>query len=84
MVGKDYYRGYYENILRARDVAMYCRVSKSTVIKWISDGRLKAFRLPSGHYRIDKEDFRAFLERYAMPIKEELFGSESEKEGGEK
>ena len=33
--------------------------------------------LPSGHYRIDKEDFRGFLERYGMPIKEELFGSES-------
>jgi len=35
-------------------------------------------------YRVDKEDFRAFLERYGIPIKEELFGSESKKEGGEK
>ena len=65
-------------------VARYCQVSKSTVHKWIKDGKLQAFRLPSGHYRIDKEDFRDFLERYGMPIKEELFESESKKEGGEK
>jgi excisionase family DNA binding protein len=64
-------------------VARYCQVSKSTVLKWIKDGLLQAFRLPSGHYRIDKEDFRDFLERYDMPIKAELFGSESEKEGGD-
>lgn len=64
-------------------VARYCQVSKSTVLKWIKDGILQAFRLPSGHYRIDKEDFRGFLERYDMPIKEELFGSESKKKGGD-
>ena len=70
--------------LSSRAVGRYCQVSKSTVLKWINDGKLQAFRLPSGHYRIDKEDFRDFLERYSMPIKEELFGSESKKKGGEK
>ena len=65
-------------------VAEYCQISKSTALKWIRDGKLQAFRLPSGHYRIDKEDFRDFLERYGMTIKEELFGSESEKKGGKK
>jgi len=74
----------YKNRLTAKGVGMYCQVSKSTVLKWIKDGKLQAFRLPSGHYRIGKEDFRDFLERYNMPIKEELFGSESRKEGGEK
>jgi hypothetical protein len=29
-------------------------------------------------------DFRDFLNRYDMPIKEELFESESEKKGGDK
>ena len=80
LVSKDY-RDY--NIpLTPRVVAMYCLVSKSTVLKWIRDGELQAFRLPSGHYRIAKEDFRDLLERYDMPIKEELFGSEFEKKGG--
>ena len=80
MVIKDY-----DNVrLSLRIIAMYCQVSKSTALKWIKDGKLQAFRLPSGHYRIDKEDFRDFLERYGMPIKEELFESESKKEGGEK
>jgi len=65
-------------------VAEYCQISKSTALKWIRDGKLQAFRLPSGHYRIDKEDFRDFLERYGMPIKGELFESESEKKGGKK
>jgi len=74
----------YRRPLSPSIVAMYCQVSKSTVLKWIKDGELQAFRLPSGHYRVDKEDFRGFLKRYNMPIKEELFGSESKKEGGKK
>lgn len=63
--------------LSAGIAARYCQVSKSTVLKWIKDGKLQAFKLPSGHYRIDKEDFRGFLERYGMPVKEELFGPKS-------
>lgn len=63
--------------LSAGTVAEYCQVSKSTVLKWIKDGKLQAFRLPSGHYRIDKEDFRDFLEQYDIPVKEELFGPKS-------
>ena len=81
MINKDY--GKKQISLTIKVVAEYCQVSKSTVLKWIKDGKLQTFRLPSGHYRIDKEDFRAFLERYGMPIREELFGSESKKEGGE-
>jgi excisionase family DNA binding protein len=74
----------YKIRLSPRVIAVYCQVSKSTVLKWIEDGKLQAYRLPSGHYRIDKEDFRDFLKRYDMPIKEELFGSESEEKGGKK
>ena len=59
-----------ERLLKVTDVARYCGVSKSTVLKWIKDSKLQAFKLPSGHYRIDKQDFRAFLERYDMPVKE--------------
>ena len=70
--------------LTSQDVATYCQVSKSTVLEWIKSGRLKAFSLPSGHYRIDNKDFREFLEKWHMPIKEWLFGDKNGKEGGKK
>ena len=55
--------------LTSRDIAAYCQVSKSTVLEWIKSERLKAYRLPSGHHRIDKNDFKAFLERWHIPVK---------------
>ena len=55
--------------LTSRDIAAYCQVSKSTVLEWIKSGRLKAFSLPSGHYRIDIKDFREFLKTWHIPIK---------------
>ncbi|RPH39752.1 MAG: helix-turn-helix domain-containing protein [Burkholderiales bacterium] len=59
-----------ENIrLTSKDIAAYCQVSKSTVLEWIKSDRLKAFRLPSGHYRIDRKDFKDFLTRWNMPVK---------------
>ena len=59
-----------ENIrLTSKDIAAYCQVSKSTVLEWIKSDRLKAFRLPSGHYRIDKKDFKDFLVKWNMPVK---------------
>jgi excisionase family DNA binding protein len=59
-----------ENIrLTSRDIAAYCQVSKCTVLEWTRSERLKAFRLPSGHYRIDKKDFKDFLEKFNMPVK---------------
>lgn len=51
-------------------IANYCLVSESTVRRWIKDGKLSALRLPSGQYRITAADFRDFLKRYDMPIKE--------------
>jgi len=70
--------------LTSRDIAAYCQVSKSTALEWIKSGRLKAFSLPSGHYRIDRKDFRDFLERWDMPIKGKLFENEIKKEGDKK
>jgi len=79
---KDYSK---ENVrLTSRDIAEYCQVSKGTVLEWIKSGKLKAFSLPSGHYRIDKRDFKEFLERWTIPLKGWLFGNENEKKGGKK
>jgi len=75
MVYGDYHRRNFA--LSPSVIARYCQVSKGTVLRWIRDSKLQAFRLPSGHYRVDKTDFRDFLERWNMPIKEWLFESET-------
>jgi len=51
------------------------------VLEWIKSGRLKAFSLPSGHYRIDKKDFKEFLEKWEIPVRGWLFDNNNT-EGG--
>lgn len=55
------------------DVARYCRVSRSSVSRWIKQGKLRAFAMPGGHYRISHQEFKGFLTKYGMPIFEEYF-----------
>lgn len=49
--------------------AKCCGVSNTTVLRWITSGQLKAFRLPGGHYRIERNAFSDFLEKYSMPVR---------------
>ena len=49
-------------------IAKRCGVSNTTVLRWIEKGQLPAFRLPAGHYRIDRGDFAEFLISYGMPV----------------
>jgi two-component system response regulator VicR len=53
-------------------IADYCHVTYVAVLKWISSGKLKAYRTPGKHCRVNQEDFLAFLKEYHMPIPEEL------------
>lgn len=55
------------------EVANYCAVTNDGVLKWIKSGKLRAFSTPGGHYRVALEDFRAFLERFEIPIDEAFF-----------
>jgi excisionase family DNA binding protein len=50
-------------------IARRCGVSNTTVLRWIGTGQLPAFRLPGGHYRIERNDFSEFLTKYSMPIR---------------
>jgi excisionase family DNA binding protein len=50
-------------------IAKRCGVSNTTVLRWISTRQLPAFRLPGGHYRIERNDFSDFLEKYRMPAR---------------
>ncbi len=49
-------------------VAEHCGVSKVTVLEWIEERRLLAFRLPKGHYRIYRDDFMEFMEKHKIPF----------------
>jgi excisionase family DNA binding protein len=49
-------------------VAQRCGVSNTTVLRWIATGDLPAFRLPSGHYRIERNDLANFLTKY-LPVR---------------
>jgi excisionase family DNA binding protein len=59
--------------LTTGDVARYCHVSQVGVLKWIKNGKLKAYSTPGGHYRIQRQEFREFLQQYKMPVDERFF-----------
>ncbi|MFC1921535.1 helix-turn-helix domain-containing protein [Chloroflexota bacterium] len=50
-------------------VAKYCGVSNTTALRWIKTGQLQAFVLPSGHYRIHRDDFSEFLTNYRTLVR---------------
>ncbi len=48
-------------------IARGCGVSNTTVLRWIESGRLPAFRLPGGHYRVARNAFSSLLTRPGIP-----------------
>jgi excisionase family DNA binding protein len=60
-------------VLKVGECANYCRVAPRTVTKWIDSGRLKGYRLPgSQDRRVDENDLIEFMEKYELPIPEQL------------
>jgi len=54
--------------LTTGQVAEYCQVTYRAVLKWIEEGKLKAYRTPGQHSRVHVKDFIDFLKIYNMPI----------------
>ena len=54
------------------DAAKYFEVTPSTVRQWISDGRLPAVKLPTGHLRILARDVVKRLLEQGRPVPTEL------------
>ncbi|MEN9544175.1 MAG: hypothetical protein RLZZ598_1008, partial [Pseudomonadota bacterium] len=48
-------------------VAKRCNVSRTTVYRWIIGGHLKAYALPSGHFRVKPDDLAEFCRAFNMP-----------------
>ena len=79
-----------ERTFTTSEVARICGVYPTTVIGWIKQGRIKAFATPGGHRRVLQGELRGFLERFGMPVPEQLRGGrrrvlivEDEKDVGE-
>lgn len=49
------------------EVAKICNANITSIKNWIEDGKIRAFRTPGGHYRIEKAVLIDFLNRYGMP-----------------
>lgn len=48
-------------VMSPREAAQRLGVQTSTIYTWIRIGRLPAYRLPSGYFRIREVDVQAFL-----------------------
>ena len=47
-------------------VAKRCNVSRTTVYRWIISGQLKAYSLPSGHFRVIPADLEEFCASFGI------------------
>jgi len=66
-----------KKVLTTYEVAEHCHVTPRTVVQWINEGKLKAYRTPGNHSRIEAEEFLDFLHKYNMPIPSDLMGENS-------
>src|SRR5215510_11557633 len=55
-------------LLTSSEVGAILQVNPSTIKKWVTDGRISAFRTPGGHYRIRASDLVHFLDHHKMPV----------------
>lgn len=54
------------------EIAKFCGVYPSSILKWINEGKIKAGITPGGHRRVTGPDVLAFLRGCGMPIPPEL------------
>lgn len=70
----NYTRGYKlkKKIFTTYEVSQLCDVDLSTVINWINQEKLAAYKTPGRHRRVRREDLVDFLKKYNMPIPKAL------------
>jgi excisionase family DNA binding protein len=59
-------------LFTSHEVATLVQVSPSSVLKWIADGKLRAFRTPGGHRRVASDELIEFLRTHQLPVPREL------------
>lgn len=56
-----------KDVYSTHEAARICRVTPMTVIRWIEDGRIPAFKTAGGHRRIQRGDLEAFCRERGIP-----------------
>lgn len=59
-------------LFTSHEVATLVQVSPSSVLKWIEQGKLKAYRTPGGHRRVSSDELVGFLRAHQLPVPPEL------------
>jgi excisionase family DNA binding protein len=61
-----------DRVFTSHEVAGLLQVSPSTVLSWVNQGLLPAFRTPGGHRRIRVGELVGFLRQHQMPVPSQL------------
>lgn len=56
-----------QEVFTTFDAAKICNANFNSIKNWIHQGKLRAYKTPGGHYRIQKQDLRSFLHDHGMP-----------------
>ncbi len=56
------------DVFSTHSAAKFCRVTPMTIIRWIDEGRIKAYKTPGGHRRIMRADLEAFCRQNQIPM----------------
>lgn len=56
--------------LTSGDIAKMLHVHLRTVLQWVKDGKLPAYRTPGGHTRVHSNVLADFCKHYGMPVPE--------------
>ena len=57
-----------DQIFTTYEISRALSVDITTVMSWIDQGKLSAYKTPGGHRRVPKSDLLHFLKKYKMPI----------------
>ncbi|MEL6179580.1 MAG: response regulator [Myxococcota bacterium] len=58
---------YDKDVFTTFEVAKICNANITSIKNWIEHNKIRAFRTPGGHYRIERAVLVDFLNRYGMP-----------------
>jgi excisionase family DNA binding protein len=64
-----------DTLLTSHEVGVLLQLNASTVVKWVNDGILPAYRTAGGHRRIRSADLLTFLKDQGMFVPKQLRGA---------
>jgi excisionase family DNA binding protein len=56
------------DVFSTHSAAKFCRVTPMTIIRWIDENRIRAYKTPGGHRRIMRADLEDFCRRAGIPM----------------